>query len=164
MFRIAAGLPPFVSLIPARGKVGTSVGILGQGFSTATAVSFNGAPASHTVVSDTFLTALVPADSTNGTVTVKVAAGVLDTSTQFDVIPIETGFSPLNGTVGTQVTIKGGGFLGTRKIAFGGTKAAAFTVVSGSEIMATVPVGAVTGKIAITTAGGTATAGTFTVD
>ena len=164
VFSVAARLPPFVSLIPARGKVGTSVGILGQGFRSATGVLFNGAPAPHTVVSDTFLTALVPADSTNGPVTVKVAAGVLDSSTQFDVIPIEASFSPPNGTVGTQVTIKGGGFLGTRKVTFGGTKAAAFTVLSGSEITAAVPVGAKTGKIAITTAGGTATAGTFTID
>lgn len=164
VFSVTASLPPFVSLISSRAKVGTPVEILGQGFSGASAVSFNGAPASYTVVSDTFLTALVPADSTNGTITVKVAAGPLKSNTQFDVIPIETSFSPLNGPVGTQVTIKGGGFLSTQKVTFGGIKAPVFTVVSGSKITATVPTGAKTGKIAITTAGGTATAGVFTVD
>jgi len=164
VFSVAAGLPPFVSLISSRGKVGTLVEILGQGFTGASGVSFNGVPASYTVVSDTFLTALVPADSTNGNITVNVAAGVLKSNTQFDVIPVEASFSPLNGPVGARVTIKGGGFLGTRTVTFGGVKAPAFTVVSGSEITATVPTGAKTGKIAITTAGGTATAGLFTVN
>jgi hypothetical protein len=38
-----------------------------------------------------------------------------------------------------------------------GVKATNFTVDSGSQITATVPAGAVTGKIKVTTAGGTAT-------
>jgi uncharacterized repeat protein (TIGR03803 family) len=163
VFSVAASLPPFVSLISSRGKVGTRVEILGQGFTDASGVSFNGAPAWYTAVSDTFLTALVPDDSTNGTITVKVAAGVLKSNTQFDVIPVEASFSPPNGPMG-RVTIKGGGFLGTRKVTFDGIKAPVFTVVSGSEITATVPTGAKSGKIAITTAGGSATAGVFTVD
>jgi uncharacterized repeat protein (TIGR03803 family) len=111
VFSVAASLPPFVSLISSRGKVGTRVEILGQGFTDASGVSFNGAPAWYTAVSDTFLTALVPDDSTNGTITVKVAAGVLKSNTQFDVIPVEASFSPPNGPMG-RVTIKGGGFLG----------------------------------------------------
>jgi hypothetical protein len=43
-------------------------------------------------------------------------------------------------------------------------KVTTFTVNSDTQVMATVPSGAVTGKIAITTAGGTATSATdFTV-
>jgi hypothetical protein len=47
---------------------------------------------------------------------------------------------------------------------FGGVKATSFTVNSGTQITATVPSGAVTGKIKVKTKGGTTTSsGTFTV-
>jgi hypothetical protein len=53
---------------------------------------------------------------------------------------------------------------GATKVTFGGVKATNFTVNSGSQITATVPQGAVTGKIKVTTPGGTATSkGLFTV-
>jgi len=164
VFSVDAKLPPFVSLVISRATVGTSVGILGQGFSSASAVLFNGVAASHKIVSDTYLTAIVPANGKNGTVSVKTASGVLNSNTPFDVVPVEASFTPLQGTVGTLVTIKGGGFLGTRQVTFGGVKASAFKVVSGSVITATVPTGAKTGRIVVTTAGGTATAGIFTVN
>jgi uncharacterized repeat protein (TIGR03803 family) len=164
VFSIDAKLPPFVSLVSSRAKVGTSVGILGQGFSKATAVLFNSAAASHKIVSDTYLTATVPPNGKNGTVSVKTASGVLQSNTQFDVVPIETSFTPLQGTAGTLITIKGGGLLGTRQVTFGGVKALAFTVVSGSQITATVPTGAKTGRITVTTAGGSAAGGIFTVN
>jgi len=53
----------------------------------------------------------------------------------------------------------------TTKVTFGGVKATSFTVGSDRQLTAIVPSGAVTGKISITTAGGTATSsGTFTID
>jgi hypothetical protein len=48
-YSLEEGLPPFVSLLPRAGKVGTLIGVLGQGFTGATNVSFNGASASFTV-------------------------------------------------------------------------------------------------------------------
>lgn len=49
-------------------------------------------------------------------------------------------------------------------MSFGGIKATSFTVDSYTEITATVPTGAKTGKIGVTTRGGTASSsGTFTV-
>jgi hypothetical protein len=60
--------------------------------------------------------------------------------------------------------ITGSGLTQASKVTFGGVKATAFTVNSDSKVTATVPTGAKTGKIAITTPGGTATSsGTFTV-
>ncbi len=48
--------------------------------------------------------------------------------------------------------------------ALGGIAATTFAVVSDLQITATVPTGAITGKIAVTTSGGTATtSATFTV-
>jgi uncharacterized repeat protein (TIGR03803 family) len=77
--------------------------------------------------------------------------------------PVITRFSPTSGLVGSEVTITGKNFVGTKIVAFNGT-AATFTVKSASSLIATVPVGATTGHVSLTNAGGTATStGTFTV-
>ncbi len=68
-------------------------------------------------------------------------------------------FLPLTGPVGTLVTITGTGFQDSSpatSVKFNGT-AASFTIDSGTQITATVPVGATTGKITVTDAQGTGT-------
>jgi hypothetical protein len=70
-----------------------------------------------------------------------------------------TGFTPSSGPVGTTVTITGTAFTGASAVRFSGVSAT-FTVDSSTQITATVPSGAVTGKIKVTTAGGTATSAT----
>ena len=82
-----AGLPASVSFVPDRGKVGSSVEILGQGFTSSTTVSFNGTPATATVVSGTYLKATVPSGATTGFVTVTTSTGTLTSNKQFIVIP-----------------------------------------------------------------------------
>lgn len=73
-------------------------------------------------------------------------------------------FTPSSGPVGTLVTIMGTAVEQTTKVTFNG-KSASFTVVSDSEITATVPTGATTGKITVTTKGGTTkTSSNFTVN
>jgi uncharacterized repeat protein (TIGR03803 family) len=57
---------------------------------------------------------------------------------------------PTSGKVGAKVTILGNGFTGTTAVSFNGT-AATFKVVKSTEITATVPTGATTGKIQVTT-------------
>jgi len=75
-----------------------------------------------------------------------------------------TSFTPTSGPVGTGVILTGTGFTGATTIAFNGTLATTFTVVSPTHITTTVPVGATTGTIAVTAPGGTATSATsFTV-
>jgi len=154
----------FASLVPAFGKVGKSVGILGQGLTGTAAVSFNGVPASFTISSDTFLTAAVPAGATTGFVTVSTPAAVVTSNRKFQVIPDILSFDPSSGTIGTSVIITGASLAQTRKVIFGGVQATAFSVDSDSQVTATVPSGAVTGKIVIATPGGTATSpSNFTV-
>jgi hypothetical protein len=55
-----------------------------------------------------------------------------------------------SGSVGTSVVILGTNLTGATSVTFNGT-AAAFTVVSSSEITATVPAGATSGRVQVTT-------------
>lgn len=86
-FSVDLGLGPFVSLVSTSGRVGKSIGILGQGFTGATGVSFNGASGVFKVVSDTYLTAVVPEGATAGFVTVATPGGDLKSNRKFWVIP-----------------------------------------------------------------------------
>jgi uncharacterized repeat protein (TIGR03803 family) len=61
---------------------------------------------------------------------------------------------PVSGTVGSTVIILGTNLTGATKLSFNGT-AVKPTVVSSTEIKATVPAGATTGTISVTTPSGT---------
>jgi uncharacterized repeat protein (TIGR03803 family) len=152
-FSFDAHLPQFVSLLPGASRVGQTVGIFGQGFTGASAVSFNGTPAQFTVVSDTYLTAPVPSGATTGFVSVTTASGTLNSNRKFQIRPQVTGFSPASGSVGTSVVITGISLGQTARVTFGSTPAASFTQDSATQITAIVPSGAVTGKIGLTTTG-----------
>lgn len=81
------GLPPFVRLVSTSGKVGQTGGVLGQGFTGTTNVSFNGISAVFTVVSDTYLTATVPPGANTGFVTVVTPSETLTSNQEFRVRP-----------------------------------------------------------------------------
>ncbi len=93
---------------------------------------------------------------TDGTLALTVIPGM----------PAITGFSPASGQVGTTVTISGSSFHTTASenlVKFNGV-AAAVTGATGTTLTATVPSGATTGPITVTTAQGTGTsAQAFTV-
>ncbi|WP_439882594.1 DUF4082 domain-containing protein [Pontibacter sp. MBLB2868] len=71
-------------------------------------------------------------------------------------VPVVAGFSPASGNIGDVITISGSNLSGATSVAFNTTSATSFSVVSASSITATVPAGATTGKISVTTGGGTA--------
>jgi uncharacterized repeat protein (TIGR03803 family) len=165
VFTLSMGLSPVIEALTYRGTIGSTVGFLGQGFTSSTTVSFNGnKSAKVSVQSSTYLTATVPSSATTGYVNATTSGGTLKSNQIFHVIPQITSFSPESGAAGTVVTIEGKSLKGATSVAFGGVKATSFTVDSHTEITATVPTGAKTGKITVTTPSGTATsAGTFTV-
>ena len=164
VFRLSVGLGPFVETRPTSGKVGAKVIILGSNLTDATSVTFNGQAAIFTVVSSTEITTTVPSDATTGKVRVKTPSRTLISNVNFRVTPTILGFSPTSGPIGTTVVITGESFIRACTVTFGGVKATRFTVDSYTQITATVPTGAKTGKIEVTTAGGTATsAETFRV-
>jgi Ca2+-binding RTX toxin-like protein len=126
----------------------------------------------------------LPASVANASVytegrSVGVAGGALgDTFGQWDVhvyhlvppappppppVPTIASFAPASGPEQSLVTITGTNLAGATGVRFGGV-AAGFTVVSGTQLTATVPAGAASGPIGVTTPGGTATsAAGFTV-
>jgi hypothetical protein len=67
--------------------VGRVIDILGQGFTGAISVTFNGAAATFKVGSDTYLTAIIPTGATSGTVSVTTPTGVLNSNQAFRVVP-----------------------------------------------------------------------------
>jgi len=85
VFSLSVGLGPFVGFVNDTGRIGSPVGILGQGFIGTTSVSFNGTAASFTVTHDTFLTAVVPPGATTGFVTVATPSGSLSSNVPFRV-------------------------------------------------------------------------------
>ncbi len=165
VFSLSVGLGPFVETLFTSGKVGANVIVLGNNLTGTTSVSFNGTAATFKVVSTTEITTTVPTGATTGTVEVTTPSGTLDSNVEFRLTPQITSFSPTSGAVGTIVTITGVSLTQTTSVTFGGVKAASFTVNSDTQVMATVPTGAKTGKVGITTPGGTAASATsFTVN
>jgi uncharacterized repeat protein (TIGR03803 family) len=165
IYSLDMGLKAFVSLESTSGKEGVKVNILGQGFTSTSVVKFGGTTATAVTRSgSTFLTATVPAAALTASVTVATGKTTLTSSQTFKVTPTQTTFAPPSGPVGTSVTITGTGLLQTSKVTFNKVSAT-FTVVSDTEVTATVPTGATTGKVALTTKGGSATSTTsFTVN
>lgn len=156
-YRLDVGLKPLINLVTWSAKVGKTVEILGQGFTGATGVLFNGVSAPFTNVSDTYMTATVPAGALTGPVTVTTFTSTLTGNRNFLVTPQIKSFTPTGGIVGTSVKITGVSLAQTTSVNIGG-KAASFTVNSDTQVTATVPAGSKTGKpIIITTTGGIAT-------
>jgi hypothetical protein len=153
------------SFTPASGPAGTTVDLYGGGFTAATNVTFNGTNASYTVDSDAEIHATAPSGATTGPISVSTPGGNATSSTSFTLIPppaIGT-VAPMSGPVGTIVDLQGGGFTGATGVTFNGTNAS-YTVDSDSEIHATLPAGATTGPISVSTPSGTTTSSSsFTV-
>jgi hypothetical protein len=152
---------------PVSGNVGTVVTISGANFTGATSVKFNGTAATtFTVNSATQITATVPSGATSGKISVTTPNGTAQSASNFTVttLPVISGFSPASGAIGSSVVITGANFVTVTGAAFNGTASSSPTVNSSSQITATVPAGATTGPISVTTTSGTGqSAANFTV-
>jgi uncharacterized repeat protein (TIGR03803 family) len=85
VFGISTGLGPFIRTLPLSGSVGATVRILGNKLTGASSVSFNGTPATFTVLSPTLIETTVPTGATTGTVQVTTLSGILASNTVFTV-------------------------------------------------------------------------------
>ena len=85
VFSLSVGIGPFVKTLPAFGKMGTPVHLLGTNLTGTTSVTFNEKPATFTVVSKTLIFTNVPAGATTGTVQVVTPSGTLSSNVPFTV-------------------------------------------------------------------------------
>jgi len=86
VFTLSVGLSPFVEPQPTLAETGASIKVLGSHLTGATSVTFNGTPATFTVVSPSLITTTVPAGATTGTVQVVTPGGTLKSNVPFGVI------------------------------------------------------------------------------
>ena len=116
-YSLSNTLPAFIKLLPYTGKVGSKIGILGQGFSSSSVVKFNGVQATTvTLTGTTFILATLPAGASDGFVTVTTGATTLKSLKKFvvhnswssgAVLPTAVEF-PAAGTIGAKIYVVGG--------------------------------------------------------
>ena len=156
---LVSNAPIITEFSPTIAKYGGIVTINGMNFVVnGTTVKFNGTSAtsvSYTGQNGTQIQVNVPNGATTGPITVSTANGTNTTSTNFvtGAGPIITGFSPISGAVGAQVTITGINFNNATAVTFSNNIAASFSPTADTQIIAMVPSGAVTGPIRVTAAG-----------
>jgi uncharacterized repeat protein (TIGR03803 family) len=85
VFSLSVGLGSFVETLPASGKVGAAVVILGNTLTGTTSVTFNGTVARFAVVSSSEIRTTVPTGATTGKVRVKTPGGTLVSNVAFRV-------------------------------------------------------------------------------
>jgi IPT/TIG domain len=164
-----APTPSISSLNPTSGFAGTAVTISGSNFGASqgsSAVTFNGVNATIASWSATSIVADVPTGATTGNVVVTVD-GIASNGINFVVSgPQITSLNPTSGPFGTAVTILGSNFgssQGSSTVSFNGTNATTITTWSATSIVADVPTGATTGKVAVTVGGAVSNGVNFTV-
>ncbi|MGC2830144.1 MAG: IPT/TIG domain-containing protein, partial [Candidatus Acidiferrum sp.] len=148
--------PTINSLSPPASQPLSFVTLSGSGYGASegtSQVSFNGTVAWAQSWSDTSVTVQVPANATNGPVTVTVD-GVTSNSVSFSLLEALsiTSISQNVGPIGTKVTITGTGFGQTQSSSIAAFYGAAASVSSWSDtqIVATVATGSSSGPVTVT--------------
>jgi len=140
--------------------------ISGSGFGSVQGngnVKFNGVTATLNSWSDTSISANVPFIATSGNVTV-TAGGVQSNGVFFTVLPSINVLLPSSGAVGSVVNISGAGFgpsQGTGGITLNGAPVSVNSW-STNNVFVTVPTGASSGSMVVTTDAGLTTSNAFT--
>jgi len=148
--------PAVASILPASAQVGSAITLNGSNLNFILTVDFNGVQTAPATRSATQLSVFVPLGAVSGPVTVSNASGSA-TGPAFTVLPaaapVLAGLLPALGQPGNLVNLSGSGFLGASAVTFNGLPAA-FSVLSPLQIQATVPQGASTGPVVVTTPSG----------
>jgi hypothetical protein len=136
--------PPVVAgFTPIAGVAGSSVTIIGSGFSDVNSVAFNQVGTVFTIVDDRKIIATVPQAATSGMVTVSSAAGTGSVNVSFTVIssqsvPVLTAVTPSSGVVNSHIILTGTYLDQVTKVTIGGVQAGIVSR-SGNSIEVAVP-------------------------
>jgi hypothetical protein len=133
------------------------VTIAGTHFGVLNKVTFGGKIATISAWDDSSIVTTVPSGAGTGNVVVTAFGGVPSNGALFTVPPTITDLSPSSGAVGSYIFI-GGSSLGSDigSVSFNGVNAAFVPSWTPTGILAPVPVGATSGNLIVTSAGGTA--------
>ena len=151
-------LPPTIERFdPTNGQPGTLVSVYGKNLRGTTDVRFNGMSASfETPTTNTILRAVVPAGARTGPIQVTTPGGVSFSFASFTVQPSLTRFSPAAGPPGTVVILEGSNLDVDPVTVRFGEATATISQKSFDRLTVTVPAGATTGPIRVTTRDGSA--------
>lgn len=147
--------PSVSEFAPTSGPPGTQITITGSNFFDVQSVAIGGVTTQFVVVSLTEIWAYVPANPLSGPITVTNPVTSATSTTNFVIgTPTITSFTPSTGGSGTLVTITGDNLTSIEAVAFNGVTAS-FSSFGPKTLSATVPSGATTGPITVTTSQGT---------
>jgi len=148
-----------ITTITSSGKVGDTVTVTGKNLKASKVIFAGNKSAKILTNTGSTLTFAVPAGATSGAIVITTGAGTV-TSQSFTVLPpapTVASFTPTTGKKGTTlVSVKGTNLLGAT-VTVGSTQV---TVAAGSTatlLKFVIPANASTGRITVTTAGGTVT-------
>ncbi len=151
-------VPKITSITPVTGLPGDVLTIVGINFSLVKSVKFAGVNAVFAATADTntIMKVTIPWDAVAGDQFIKLTNTNGADSIAFNVNrrPVITSFSPGSVHAGDVTTVKGLRFNGASAVKLG-TTATAFTVLNDSILTLTVPAGALSGNVSITTPNGT---------
>ena len=158
---------PVIATTTAAARVGQTVTITGSNLK-ATSVVFGGNKTANPVINDgETITLVVPTGALTGPIKITTGAGVVYTSsfTVTPPTPTVTSFTPTTGKKGvTLVTVKGTNLTGAT-VTIGSTPVTLSTPATSTSLKFTIPAGTTSGKISVTTGGGSATsASTLTIN
>jgi hypothetical protein len=144
---------------PLAGAVeGGDVTIKGTNLSDVTSVKFGAVDQPTFTKTATQITCKVPVNAVTAKVKVSTSNRSADSAGDFKVLPAITSVDPsAPAAIGAAVTIHGTTLTAASAVKFGTVAQAVYTVDSAIKITTTVPATAVTAKITVTTAAGTAT-------
>jgi N-acetylneuraminic acid mutarotase len=157
--------PVITSFTPESALEGATVTIAGNNFSSAVTdvvVKFNGVTSAVTSATETEIVTTVPTGAATGKIEVIIKDKLSGTSANDFIVtylPVITSFSPSSAYEGETVIVSGQNFSTSASeniVKFNGVTATV-TAATATSITTTVPTGATTGKLQLTTNGNTAT-------
>ena len=166
--RYTSGQTSVLGFTPTSGPVGTTVTIIGTGYSATSSqdtVSFNGTSASITSASVNQIVATVPTGATTGPIQVTTPSGTFTTTTNFTVtagtgVPTITSFTPGVATAGTALTITGTNFdtnpINDKLVFNGPQQVQVQNPVTSTTISTAMPASSASGHLSVSTPGGIA--------
>jgi len=151
--------PTLSQVKPQSGGIRTTVVLIGENFEDIQQIRFDDKVAREfEVKSPSEIEVKVPSGARTGRISVATDGGTAVSASAFNIIaaPVLVDVSPNEAGAGQTVEIRGEHFGGVSGVTFGEVPAQSFSLTVSGSILATVPNGAATGRLSVTTPGGTA--------